>query len=567
MLKQHIMQTLANLYKKFKIPLDIVLVLLVYTFLHKVFIETVIPHLPESIFTGGQSFVFGAFGYWPFTVSVFAIVLGLGFLYRQSAWDQLENRHHLKIFMLILCFAIFWEQAFYDYNFYLNTDFLVDKAFLLIFAALVLIHPSFLFLYIIVGLVIWKSLMFPLGYFHWTDIRPAFEIILLFVAFLLTRGVKNVNTSIFIFLAITLHAANYVAPGIAKIEISPNGWEWTFLDNLNNLFVSSYINGWLAFIDEKMVLQIASILDKTEIVITILTMAIQLGALFLLYTRRISIFFFIAFELLHLGIFFASGIFFWAWIIVNLGFIYLVKELSKSHSDFLYDKSTFILFIIVVFLSPLYYKSVPLGWWDIRVNTTYDFYATLDDNKTIKLNKNDFSPYDTVFTQNRFYYLDPDTTFASTYGCVNLDTSHYSNIKGSVRDYIFNNGKAEHSPHSQHISWQIYTQLENANDLNTVIRIMATEGKNLYSEERKQAFATFVRNYFRNYNAALNKHQWYHKLGAPYHIYDTGAPRLKDNIKIYKITVVKSNAWYDKENLKIERFGRKKIMEIIINES
>lgn len=484
--------------------------------------------------------------------------------FKKLQWDYFENSKKIKVFILILAGAIFWEQGFYDYNFYLDSNIVLDKLILLTFFALIFYNPVFLFLFLFQSLLIWKSNMTPLGSFHWTDIRPAYEILMLFVVFMMVKRFRDVHTNIFILLAITLHAANYFITGIAKVEISPNYYEWTFLNELNNLFISSFVNGWLGFLSEEFIISIAQVLDKIEVLVTVGTMILQLGALFLLYKRRISIAFFIGFEMLHLGIFFASGIFFWAWIIVNLGFVYLVKKLPRESLEFLYSKQTFGVFVAVVLLSPLYYKPIALGWWDTNITTTYDFYATTSNGETRRLNRNDFSPYDQIFTQNRFHYLNNGKYIAHTWNNLNRDEMLYSSLFTTLINHIAKPILGEQPSQYQNDSYKLYQKLEEARSVDDVKNITQQYGINYFDEEKKENLREFVKTYFENYNKVEQKHSWYHKLGAPYHIYDLSAKRLQGGEKIKKVEVYKTNTWWNKQEGKIARYGELKVLNVEI---
>lgn len=485
--------------------------------------------------------------YFIFIFTTFAIFYVIS--YKKLSWINFENYKIIRVFILILTFSIFWEICFFEYNYFLDTDMFFDKLLLLILFLAIFYNPLFVIPFLFQALISLQSLMFALGNFHWTGVRPAYELLILFVVFMIVKRFRVVHTNIFILLAITLHVANYFIPGIAKIEISPNGWEWTFLNELNNLFISSYVNGWLGFLSEELIISIAQLLDKTEVLVTVGTMIIQLGALFLFYSRRISIAFFIGFELLHLGIFFASGIFFWAWIIVNLGFIYLVKNLPENDTKLLFSKTNFYVFIVIVLLSPIFYKPIALGWWDGRINVVYDFYATTKDNKIFKLNRNDFSPYDEIFSQNRFYYADKDKIPHNAFGSIARDDMNYAETSKTRRT---------------NDSYELYLAYENARNIDEIQIINKNFGKTFYNEKRKNNLENFIKIYFTNYNKVEQKHSWYHKLGAPYHIYDLSAKRLQGGEKIEKVEVYKTYTWWNKEEAKIVRFGEEKVMEVDI---
>jgi hypothetical protein len=539
--------------------MSIGILLAAYFVLHHVVFMSVVKNIQPSIFSESFSYFSSSLINIPTMLLFFLFTLFFTVNFKKFQWGNFANSKIIKVFVLILAGAIFWEQGFYDYNFYLDSNIVLDKIILLAFFVLIFYNPVFVFLFLFQSLLIWQSNMSPLGSFHWTDIRPAYEILMLFVVFMIVKRFRDVHTNIFILLAITLHAANYFIPGIAKIEISPNSYEWTFLNELNNLFISSYVNGWLGFLSEELIISIAQVLDKTEVLVTVGTMIIQLGALFLLYTKRISIAFFIGFELLHLGIFFASGIFFWAWIIVNLGFIYLVKKLPKESLEFLYSKQTFGVFIAVVLLSPLVYKPVALGWWDARVNTIYDFYATTENGEKIRLNRNYFSPYDTIFTQNRLYYISDEKVATNTYGVIQRDEILYGNLFSTLINYVAKPILGREPSQYKNDSYELYVRLEEAQSVEDVKNITQQYGINYLDKEKKENLREFVKTYFTNYNKVEQKHTWYHKLGAPYHIYDLSAKRLQGGGRISKkLKCIKQILGGIKKKLKLYDLGKKK---------
>lgn len=541
---------------------DVSLLLIGYFFFHNILFHS-LRKLTEENFINNTSIIIAGLNSISLVLFIIFVLVILLPRYKLFEWNNFDNIS-IKYFIFILSFAIFWEASFLEMNYYYNDDFTIDKILLIISAILILRNSIFTFIFLLLALLIFYSTQFPLGSMVWTGIRPAYEILMLFVVFMIVKRFRDVHTNIFILLAITLHAANYFIPGIAKIEISPNWYEWTFLNELNNLFISSYVNGWLGFLSEELIISIAQLLDKTEVLVTVGTMVIQLGALFLLYTKRVSIVFFIGFELLHLGIFFASGIFFWAWIIVNLGFIYLVKKLPKDSLEFLYSKQTFGVFIAVVLLSPLAYKPVALGWWDARVNTIYDFYATTESGEKIRLNRNDFSPYDTIFTQNRLYYLSDEKVATNTYGVIQRDEMLYGNLFSTLINYVAKPILGREPSQYKNDSYELYVRLEEARSVDDVKNITHQYGINYFDKDKRGSLKEFVKTYFENYNKVEQKHSWYHKLGAPYHIYDFSAKRLKGGEKIKKVEVYKTNIWWNKEEGKIVRFGEEKVMEVEI---
>ena len=550
------------------ILLDIGSLLFIYNILRFVFNKAV-KNINESIFFGNDFLFFSAFSDFRFTLFFLIVSTFLLFFHKKLSWSSFENYKTLRLLVIIILFPIFWEQFFYDYNFYHDSDFLVDKILLLLFMVLVYIHPSFVFMFISLGMILFSLLGVPLAESsssHWPEMRPIYDLTIMFISFLLLNIVRNVKTNIFLLLALSIHASNYFIPGVAKIEISPNGWEWTFLDNLDNLFVSSYLYGWLGFIHEDIIMSIAKIIDILDPALTIFNMILQLGAIFLLINKRVSITLFLLFEALHIGIFIVSGIFFWEWIIINVGFAYILHTLPKEDTAFLFDKKVNMIFMMLLILSPLMYRPFIFAWWDGAVNTVYDIYIETDDNKTIKLNKIDLSPYYEVFIQNHLSYINPDPTLVNNHGFLLRDLHPYSHSFLILINKLCQ-GCLQHEVSSfKNDSYLLYNALENASSVDEVSALLTKHGSFDFDKDKKEILESFLYDYFTNYNQrGVKKYDLYKKLGAPYTLYEHSAPRLESGTIIRKIEIFKTNTWYDKSRFVIERFNHKKLLEVKIN--
>ena len=101
------------------------------------------------------------------------------------------------------------------------------------------------------------------------------------------------------------------------------------------------------------------------------TLALQLGALFMCYRRNLTLEWLLGYELLHIGIFLMSGICFWKWILLNIGLIILMKKLDENCLRTVFSRKYFILSLIVILCSPLYFKPVWLAWFDTKFNNYY----------------------------------------------------------------------------------------------------------------------------------------------------------------------------------------------------
>ena len=549
---------LGFMLSKYQKIINIIFVLGVYLILHLTFF--VLSNLTSDILTD-SSFVF------KYLPQILFPLIALVAKSKNFSWSYFEYSSTIKKFILIVAGILLWENLFLDYNFYTNSNLVLEKIFLLFFFVLLFFNPLYICLFLLQNFIIWQSNQSILGSFHVTDIRPVYDTLTLFLSFLAVKRFRGVHSSIFILLALTMHASNYFIPGISKIEISPNGWEWVFLNQLSNLFISSYVNGWLGFLNEKMIMGIAEIINKNELLMSSLSVFIEIGSIFLLIKKHISYLIFIGFQFLHLGIFFASGIFFWSWILLNFGFLFLIHKLDKESLDFLYTKQNLKIFLVLVFISPLIHQPSALGWWDTRLNTVYDFIATKESGETLKLNRNDFAPYDIIFTQNRFYYTSDEKILNGTYGVIQRNQKKYTKLFWTISNDVIKPLSGRKPKIYKNDSFFIFNQLEQAKDLTEIKKLIDNYGVNSYDENLKSTLEYFIKTYFKNLNNLNKKNNLFNKLGAPYHIYDLSEDRFHGDDDIVNIKIYKTNIWWNKENNEIIRFGEQLISDIYVEEN
>jgi len=527
-----------------------------------------IEHLDQSIYFS-FSFFLSSFENIFFVIFFVSTSIFLIYNYANTSWHQFSDYKVLRVLLYAIVFPIFWEQFFYDYNFYLNNDALIDKGLLLLFMVLIFIHPLFSLMILFLGYIFLNSIAFPFDSAgaHIPEFSAIYHMLILFISFLLVKSsnkFKNIDTKLFVFLTLTLHASNYFISGIAKIEISPNGLDWIFSNKINNLFISAYIKGWLGFLNQETSLLIGQYIDKVNIIFTFSNMFIQLGAIFLLYRKHVTLLMFISFEFLHIGIVFISGIFFWQWIVINFGFMYTIQHLSKKNLDFLYNKKMFMTFILIVLLSPLIYRPFVFAWWDSNLNTVYDVYAITNDKKSIKLNTQDLAPYDELFAQNSISFIDKEVTLINNRGFLLKDINLYSNSFLTLLNYLGYYNPPLDTKKSINKSFIIYDALEKAKNIADVEAVLVKYGDSIYSEKKKKSFKLFLQKYFKNYNKKGKKYPFYKKFGAPYMLYDFTPLGLLNNPKIDYIEVYKTNNWYDKRERRIKCFAHKRIMVVPI---
>jgi len=335
------------------------------------------------------------------------------------SWQHYEAEEGIKIryAVFLLALVLAWAFSTNEFNFYYNQGHYLDRLLLVILAFLVLVNPVFATLFVVYAVLIVSQYNYPdLLNYSWFDKKLLFKVLLLFSVFNSFSLFVRFRPTHFIFLTLCLIGSDYFFAGMSKLVAGGRVIDWGLKNQVHNLFVSSYINGWITFIDRPTLLQIASGMRLLDIPLQVVTLIFELGGLLLVAGRRISIIMLSGAILLHFGIFLSSGIFFWKWILLDLSMIVVFLKYPSTVNRFLFTRRNAILSVLVIVLGHNYLSETNTGWFDTRVNNFYEFEA-IDTNGTIRpIARGLWAPYDIPFAQDRFFFLNADKIIAGTYG-------------------------------------------------------------------------------------------------------------------------------------------------------
>jgi len=438
-----------------------------------------------------------------FIINIFLILN-----YRKLNWTGERLDRTVKVFIFILSLTIAWGFSTYDFNLYFNQSHNFDRVLLLILPFLILVHPLFLTPFIVLAIALTAQFELPLQLFSWTDKKVLYYALILFNAYLYIKLLFNKDYKIYVILLLIFIGCNYLYAAIAKIILI-----WPFRNELQNLFVSSYINGWLGYLEMDYAMGIAAKIKKFNVVLLLSTFIIELSALILFRSRTTCIVVLILFSILHAGIFLSSGIFFWKWIVLDLAAVLLVMGLTADDKKYVFNRKTLILSVIFMIITIPFFKPTRLGWYDTNLSSIYIFEATGQSGEKYQLHTNFFSPYDFPFTQNRFYFLSRENLLVRTYG----STENIEILEG----------------------------LKKVNTSDELKLLEQSKGKNYYDPEKIRTFANFLKVYFYNLNKRGYKESIFSKFAAPKHKLTfprNGEYNLNDKIK--KIDVKSKKALY-----------------------
>jgi len=460
---------------------------------------------------------------------VFAIInLPLLMYYRELSWKQEKLDRSIKFFLLVISFVIGWSGATYDFNLYFNQGHNIDRIIILIFPFLILLHPLFVSPFIVISIALTSQFEYPLHLLSWTDKKLLYYCLILFNVYLYSKLYFKKDYRNYLILVLILIGCNYFYAAIAKIILN-----WLFHDQLQNLFVASYLNGWLAFIDKRYIIEAAAFIGKFNFIFLLSTLIIELSSIVMLKSRNICISALILFSLLHTGIFLLSGILFWKWITMDLTVACVVYSLTRDQREYIFSGKVFVLTIFFIIISIPFFKPVRLGWYDTRLNEIYTFEAVGESGKIYDLHSNFFSPYDLPFSQNRFYFLSDENLLVRTYG----STENYE---------IFRKTKG----------------IENKEELEELEK---EKGRNYYDGKKTKILRDFLHIYFSNLNSRGSKVSMLSKLAPPKHILTFPAGDKYDpDDKIRIVNVVLKKIIY-RDNKLID-LSDKKVLSVPVEE-
>jgi len=449
-------------------------------------------------------------------------------------WEHFEGYRGLRwvIMAIIACFA--WAGATFDYNMYLDQGHFLDRALLLIFGVLSWRSPLFVPFFTKMAIVMMREWSFPLFHddFDW---RAATGVLVLFSGFVWLSFLRGLRTVHFVFGAICLLGSYYYYAGKAKLMFGTDqAWLWE--NELSNLFVNSWVHGWVGFLPQDAVVRIANVLHWFDVPFQLLTVFIEFGFLLVFVHPLLTrVWLFLA-AALHSGIFLMTGILFWKWIVTDAMLLWFVSNGGRKLWDEVFRyKAVQVFGVLVIMMSPhwgYFRPQIGVAWWDTPYNETYNIYVTGVSGKQYLMAAKQFAPLDTRVTQENMHYLSTEPYLTGVYG-----TSY---------------------------NYRLYKELYKLRSADDAAKLRRTRGRNRYKETTTVEFGKFVRQFLHNTNKAEGKkHQWLGWIGKPEHLmtwpvwtdYDYQEP-------VVHLEVWREATFFDRND--IQSWGETKLFETSI---
>lgn len=350
----------------------------------------------------------------------FSYTLFLTIKHEEVSWNSVPK--WLRSIILTCVVLLSWAYGFTETNYFYNKTYSADKIFLLILAYLTIRRPQFAFLFLLQAYLLSKQFAFalPVSY-TFTDKQIIYDILFGFSVFQGLKLIcfKNVSWHCFLIIVLLILCNWYFKAGLGKIIVG-----WQYHNSLYNLFIASTAYDWL-YQFPKLKSTLGSSLYEMKGIVEYLTLLVEfLCPLILLIRRNWFKYILASFIIFHLLVYLSSGIFFWKWIALEIVLIIITYKWPEILNISKQMKVIYVLFLVLFFfLSP----TTSLVWYDTPFLQKYEFYL-LNGSEERKLDASFFSPYDVIFAQNRFSFLNERPIYTRTYGSTtNLTTLFEAN--------------------------------------------------------------------------------------------------------------------------------------------
>jgi hypothetical protein len=420
-------------------------------------------------------------------------------LRRELAWKTLDPSQATRWLVTAVALVLAVTVATLDYNAWYGRVWPFDRLALVALAGLLAVHPGFTFPLLALLLVFLGQIAEPLpdADWHWPDKRLPIDFLILFVAFLCTRILTRAGLAVLIAAALILVGGAYSHAAVSKLEIGPRLWSWPLENSTSNIMVSAYLNGgWLRPLGDQRVVSFAGFLARLDPIVGVLTVLAELGGFLILVSPRLTRLLFAAWVSLHAVILLTTGIFFWKWILFDIGCALWLTRLARAPETQpavagAFARTTAIFGVLAMAITPRLYRNVDFAWFDTRLAGWFELTGVGASGQSYRIDPRYFAPYDITFQQSRFHYLRDGTALVGTYGVAH--------------------------------SHAIFSSLEGAT-ARDVAAIDARLGRRLGNPRAADRWTEFVRAWFRASAARGARHVVPRWLSPPFHFQSFAAP-------------------------------------------
>ena len=474
-------------------------------------------HLPENAY--GSSILFTQIGQQSKALSLvtFAFVgaCALAFLHPKTrrklfiSWPELCSRREIRWLIVLAALPLVWRLTSHEYNYYWDQGYPIDRLLIGLCFLILPFRPVASAPLVLISLPVLFQFNYPLLGATWTTSSMAVRILIFFLAYLgvvLASNSRFRNDRILLFGLLLIVSLHYWSSGWQKVTSG-----WLLYDRIHVLFSATTSSGWLLVIDQDQLDKITRTLATIDFPLRFGTQIIELSPLLLAWGRRsLSLFLLCGFASFHIGVVLLTGIFFWEWILIEVGWAVTILHFSRSQPDWpSLSRSASLFYTMLIGTSTLWYQAPTLFWFDAAASYSYEFQARDQDGRLRRLPQNFFEPTSYEIRLQNLDFLVPNTAqMKITFGATDRETS------------------------------QLLLATQSPEDL---LKLEKRIGTIQSDAIRAKRFEAFVQRFIANYNRRPNLKRAWSGLTAPYCLLElfppdtSQLPESIDQLEIYEI--------------------------------
>ena len=338
------------------------------------------------------------------------------------AWPKFNRGWSLRLPVGAAVVLLTWWFSAYEYNLFFEQGHWLDRGVLIVLGAATIWRPVFIVPWLLLLTTIMQQFNYPIGGYSVAESYQLVRAAELFLAAMVVRLVTGRwRIADFLVVLFSLVASGYFVPGLGKARL---GWLQIGAHIETNL-VGGYAGGWLSGVSAEAVSSIARTVGVFAWPLLIATAILELGAVFILWGRRVLVGFLCVFIAFHTGVTLLTGISFWRWIAFEAVLLaFLLKDNLIADLP-IFTWAFALISTVLVLAAPLWARPVNLAWLDAPVGYSYRLIATDAAGETGELDAGFFQPYGYQFAIAAFDYTSSDTLLPPYGGTLgNRDALH-----------------------------------------------------------------------------------------------------------------------------------------------
>jgi hypothetical protein len=332
------------------------------------------------------------------------------------SWHTLDRYRAVRLLAMVLVVWMTLRQVTAPRDFVLGQTYVIDRVGLVALAAAVMRFPAAIPLFVLQYRVFEAPVRAITALTSSFNIDAVAVMAVVAIAAVLASAAARRSTSStpLVSLLGALVAAHFFESGIGKVKLG-----WLAHNNLANVPLNGYAQGWLGDGGGGFAHRLADFLGRVNRPLLVATLLIEVGAVVLIARRRLLIVGLVAWLLFHAFVFAAMGFVFVDWAIVETGLLaLLVGAAGRTWSKPAFAKGPALVAVLAVLAGSVLFRPPRLAWFDGPAAYRYELDVIDTEGQSWVLMPDDLGSYGPPFSFG-MVGLGPSTPVVAGYGAWN----------------------------------------------------------------------------------------------------------------------------------------------------